>query len=207
MCIILDECVMLIVLAFQALSLLPSIAVSRETGLALLALYLVTALVSICFAFLYTFRDCCSCVDRLQRWGSKIFYLLHLCLFALSLATISNFLEPFFSKTGFAVACKARQLDMNLSSTSCEKLEGFMVIALMALTLCLGLSVYMLLIGRRIAKKHAIEYNKLQREKILEDAELPSLQKQKKAATNSARNTTKESRGKSKSTRSTVSEV
>ncbi|OQR96553.1 hypothetical protein ACHHYP_15416 [Achlya hypogyna] len=187
MCIILDECLMLLVLALQALTVLPSIAVSREMGIAMLALYLATVFVSVGFAFLYTLRDCCPCVNRLQRHGALIFYLLHIGLIAFSIATISTFLKPYFDKAEFRTYCLANGLDDNLSGTSCGKLEGYMVIALMALTLEIGLSVYMLTIGRRISKKQAIEYNRLQREKSMEDAELPSTTRKsaiKKTASN-----------------------
>ncbi|KDO29875.1 hypothetical protein SPRG_04942 [Saprolegnia parasitica CBS 223.65] len=175
MCIILDECLMLMVLALQALTVLPSIAVSRETGIAMLALYLTSAFVSIGFAFLYTLRNCCSCVNHLQRHGAKLFYLLHLGLIAFSIATISTFMKPYFSTTEFRTYCENHGLDDNLSGTSCVLLEGYMVVAVMALTLEIGLSIYMLTIGRRIAKKQAIEYARLVREKSMEDAELPSV--------------------------------
>ncbi|OQS02197.1 hypothetical protein THRCLA_05405 [Thraustotheca clavata] len=178
MCIILDECLMLLVLSLQAVTVLPSIAVSRETGIAMLSLYLVTAFVSIGFSFLYTLRECCSCVNRLQRHGALVFYVLHLSLIALSIATISTFLTPYLSNTEYRTYCENHGMDDNLSGTSCVKLEGYMVIALMALTLEIGLSAYMLTIGRRIAKKQSIEYNRLQREKSMENDEIPSVKRQ-----------------------------
>ncbi|ETW00774.1 hypothetical protein H310_07312 [Aphanomyces invadans] len=175
MCIILDECVLLIVLSLQALTILPAIAVTREVGLAVLALYLVTALYSITYAFLYTLRECCPCLNVLQRHGSKFFYVLHIGLIVTTIATISILLEPFLSGVDFSKYCDANALDHNLSSTSCLKLQGYTVIALMTLTMEVGLSVYMLVLGRRISKKHSVEYARLLREKSLSEADLPSV--------------------------------
>ncbi|RHY89442.1 hypothetical protein DYB35_010222 [Aphanomyces astaci] len=175
MCIILDECVLLIVLSLQALTILPAIAVTREVGLAVLSLYLITALFSVTYAFLYTLRECCPCINALQRHGSKFFYVLHIGLIATTVATISILLEPFLSGVDFSEYCLTNALDHNLSSTGCLKLQGYTVVALMTLTLEVGLSVYMLVLGRRISKKHAVEYARLVREKSLSDAELPSV--------------------------------
>ncbi|KAF0696023.1 Aste57867_13186 [Aphanomyces stellatus] len=186
MCIILDECVVLLVLGLQAAMVLPSIAVTREIGLAVLFFYFVTAGYSTTYAFLYTLRECCPCLDAFQRHGAKLFYLLHLGLIAISVATISTLLKPYFSDFDFSEYCAANGLDHNLSNTGCRKLQGYMVLAIMALTLEVGFSIYMLLLGRRLSKKHQIEYTRLQREKALSDSELPSVQKKKGAKKGSA---------------------
>ncbi|KAH9102190.1 hypothetical protein LEN26_009604 [Aphanomyces euteiches] len=177
MCIILDECVMLVILGLQAMTVLPAIAVTREVGLAILIFYLVTALFSVCYSFLYTLRECCPCLDIIQRHGSKVFYLFHIGLIATTIATISILLEPYFGGVDFTKYCAEHKLDINLSGTTCVKLQGYMVIAIMALTLEVGLSLYLLVLGRRIAKKHAVEYSRLMREKSLNEAEIASVKR------------------------------
>ncbi|RHY28388.1 hypothetical protein DYB32_006009 [Aphanomyces invadans] len=145
----------------QALTILPAVAVTRSVGLALLVLFLVTAVISIMYAFLHTVGEFFPCLNVLQRHGSKFFYILHIGLVAATIATISILLEPFLVGTNFQRYCKANALDRNLSSTSCLKLQGYTVIALMALTMEVGLSVYMLVLGRRISKKHVAVYARL----------------------------------------------
>lgn len=133
MCVIRDECVLLVMLALQLVGGLPVMALMKMCGLAYVALYTFGAVLSVSLTFAPRLRWCCSSfVGLINEFGICLFLLTHMGLLALSTFTLYSFLVPFFhhgASTSSAIetfeqVCQRKKLYDNLSHTGCDRLQG-----------------------------------------------------------------------------------
>lgn len=139
MCVIRDECVLLVMLTLQLVGGLPVMALMKMCGLAYVALYVFGAVLSVSLTFAPRLRWCCSrFVGFINEFGICLFLLTHTGLFALSTFTLYSFLVPFFH-TGtsgvkikgnetFEQICQRKKLHDNLSHTGCDRLQGNVIL-------------------------------------------------------------------------------
>jgi hypothetical protein len=125
MCVIRDECVLLVMLALQLVGGLPVMALMKMCGVAYVLLYAFGAMLSVSLTFAPRLRWCCSgFVGSINEFGICIFLLTHIALLSLSTYTLYMILVPFFKADNFAVYCAQKKLSDNLSHTHCERLQG-----------------------------------------------------------------------------------
>lgn len=134
MCVIRDECVLLVMLALQLVGGLPVMALMKICGLAYVVLYVFGAVLSVSLTFAPRLRWCCSSfVGLINEVGICLFLLTHSGLLALSTFTIYSFLVPFFhhgssinssNSETFEQLCQRKKLYDNLSHTGCDRLQG-----------------------------------------------------------------------------------
>lgn len=138
MCVVRDECVLLVLLVVQLVGGLPIVALMKLCGVAYAVLYVFGAVLSVSLTFAPRLRWCCSgFVGLINEFGICVFLLTHSGLLALASYTLYAFLLPFFHSSAinshhdtsgtspsFDELCVRKKLSDNLSHTGCNKLQG-----------------------------------------------------------------------------------
>lgn len=125
MCVIQDECVLLVMLVLEMFAGLPVMALMKMCGVAYAVLSMLGVLLSVSLAFVPRLRWCCgNFAAFVNEYGIAFFLLVHATLLSLSSFTIFQFARPFLQSSDFAAYCVTQKLDDNLSHTGCERLQG-----------------------------------------------------------------------------------
>lgn len=124
MCIILDECLLIVTLVAEGAASLTPLMFSGALGVVYFLSFLIACILAILLAFTPTFVPCCSWLRCLTGWGVCFFYLFQFNLIGLSVYGIYDFMKPFLSSQTFHEYCTDHSLDHNLSNADCASLQG-----------------------------------------------------------------------------------
>ncbi|KAF0716790.1 Aste57867_2663 [Aphanomyces stellatus] len=161
-----DECKLLLVLPLHAVCFAPAILLPPpSTASTILLLYVLF----VAAAAVFSTSSVCQERWRIRQmhvcWLAWLYTGLQAALIAVDLLSLCRFLSPFLSNAPFHDNCNASAaLRGNAAGYSCAGMQQAAAVALVLLTAAIGLGIYLLVLGKRVAKKQYIEYARVKKE-------------------------------------------